>query len=63
MNDIRNIGTKREDAYWVNFVTSLAGHHVGELPYERMDSEVLDHTPTVILRRSFREYLLIKGYR
>ncbi|KFY88038.1 hypothetical protein V500_06606 [Pseudogymnoascus sp. VKM F-4518 (FW-2643)] len=48
VNDIRNLGTKREDAYWVNFVTSLAGHHVGDLPYERMDAEVLEHTPTMI---------------
>jgi hypothetical protein len=47
VNDIRSIGTQRDDAYWVNFVTSLAGHYVGSLPYERMDAEVLEHTSTV----------------
>lgn len=47
VNDIRSLGTKRDDAYWVNFVTSLAGQYVGSLPYERMDAEVLEHTPTV----------------
>lgn len=48
VNEIRNLGTKRADAYWVNFVTSLTGVHVGDLPYERMDREVLDDTPTMI---------------
>jgi hypothetical protein len=47
VNDIRSLGTQRDDAYWVNFVTSLAGHYVGSLPYERMDAEVLEHTSTV----------------
>tara|TARA_R110002060_G_scaffold14336_8_gene20085 strand:- start:376 stop:681 length:306 start_codon:yes stop_codon:yes gene_type:complete len=47
VNEIRNIGTNRDDAYWVNFVTSLTGQYVGSLPYERMDAEVLEHTPTV----------------
>jgi hypothetical protein len=47
VNDIRRLGTQRDDAYWVNFVTSLAGHYVGSLPYERMDAEVLEHTSTV----------------
>lgn len=47
MNEIRKIGSPRQDAYWVNFVTSLAGKQVGRLPYERMDQEVLNDTPTV----------------
>ena len=48
VNEIRNIGTNRDDAYWVNFVTSLTGQYVGSLPYERMDAEVLEQTPTVV---------------
>ncbi|PVH79348.1 3-propionate hydroxylase [Cadophora sp. DSE1049] len=48
VNEIRNIGTNRDDAYWVNFVTSLTGQYVGSLPYERMDAEVLEQTPTMI---------------
>ncbi|KAL4807431.1 FAD binding domain-containing protein [Aspergillus unguis] len=48
VNEIRKIGTRRDDAYWVNFTTSLAGDHVGRLPYERMDAQVLDDTPTMI---------------
>jgi 2-polyprenyl-6-methoxyphenol hydroxylase-like FAD-dependent oxidoreductase len=50
VNAIRKLGTNRDDAYWVNFVTSLAGHYVGSLPYERMDAEVLEQTPTVSVR-------------
>lgn len=42
---IRREGTPRESGRWVNFVTTLAGEKLGELPYERMDVEVLDHTP------------------
>ncbi|KAJ5745501.1 hypothetical protein N7520_010683 [Penicillium odoratum] len=48
VNEIRKIGSPRQDAYWVNFVTSLAGKQVGRLPYERMDHEVLRDTPTMI---------------
>ncbi|KAB8075963.1 FAD binding domain-containing protein [Aspergillus leporis] len=48
VNTIRSIGANREDAYWVNFVTSLRGKLVGQLPYERMDAEALDNTPTMI---------------
>lgn len=29
VNHIRRLGTKRADAYWVNFSTNLTGHHVG----------------------------------
>lgn len=45
---IRSLGTKRKDAYWVNFLTSLSGESVGILPYERMDPEVLEDTPEMI---------------
>lgn len=45
---IRSRGTSRDDAFWVNFVTSLDGQHVGRLPYERMDVSVLDDTPEMI---------------
>lgn len=44
---IRKLGTPRKDAYWVNFVTNLSGDAVGRLPYERMDTAVLDDTPEV----------------
>ncbi|OGM49419.1 hypothetical protein ABOM_003498 [Aspergillus bombycis] len=48
VNEIRKVGTARKDAYWVNFITSLAGEDVGKLPYERMDAGVLDSTPNMI---------------
>ncbi|KNG82470.1 hypothetical protein ANOM_009532 [Aspergillus nomiae NRRL 13137] len=48
VNEIRKLGTARKEAYWVNFITNLAGEHVGKLPYERMDAEVLNSTPTMI---------------
>ncbi|KAL4942397.1 hypothetical protein BDV06DRAFT_164335 [Aspergillus oleicola] len=48
VNEIRQLGSNREDAHWVNFVTNLRGKQVGRLPYERMDKEVLDATPTMI---------------
>jgi hypothetical protein len=44
---IRQLGTKRADAFWVNFLTNLSGEQVGVLPYERMDHGVLDETPEV----------------
>jgi hypothetical protein len=44
---IRQLGTKRSDAYWVNFVTNLSGGTIGILPYERMDVDVLENTPEV----------------
>lgn len=47
VNEIRKIGSPRQDAYWVNFITSLSGKQVGRLPYERMDKDVLDSTPAV----------------
>jgi hypothetical protein len=49
---IRNLGAKRLDAFWVNFVTSLTGIHVGRLPYERMDPKVLHDTPLVSQSKS-----------
>ena len=45
---IRDLGTPRADAFWVNFVTNLSGESVGVLPYERMDTAVLDETPEMI---------------
>ncbi|KAL4799528.1 FAD binding domain-containing protein [Aspergillus venezuelensis] len=48
VNEIRQLGSNRDDAHWVNFVTNLSGKQVGRLPYERMDKEVLDVTPTMI---------------
>jgi hypothetical protein len=61
VNDIRGLGTKRDDAYWVNFVTSLAGHYVGSLPYERMDAEVLEHTSAVTILRYPLEITKLTG--
>jgi hypothetical protein len=56
VNEIRKIGSPRQDAFWVNFVTSLAGKQVGRLPYERMDQEVLHDTPTVRRPSNLIEY-------
>lgn len=53
VNKIRQIGTSRNDAFWVNFVTNLSDERVGKLPYERMDSDVLNATPTVRLETRF----------
>jgi hypothetical protein len=44
---LRKLGSPREDAFWVNFLTNLTGERIGVLPYERMDVEVLDDTPEV----------------
>jgi 2-polyprenyl-6-methoxyphenol hydroxylase-like FAD-dependent oxidoreductase len=44
---LRRIGTSRDDAHWVNFLTSLSGEAIGVLPYERMDPDVLNDTPEV----------------
>ena len=44
---MRSLGTSREDAYWVNFCSSLGGEHLGRFRYERMDKEVLEVTPEV----------------
>lgn len=44
---LRKIGTSRDDAYWVNFLTNLGGEKIGVLPYERMDPDVLNDTPEV----------------
>ncbi|EOO01155.1 putative fad binding domain-containing protein [Phaeoacremonium minimum UCRPA7] len=45
---MRKLGSPREDAYWVNFLTNLSGERIGVLPYERMDVDVLDDTPEMI---------------
>ncbi|RSL91330.1 hypothetical protein CEP51_000332 [Fusarium floridanum] len=47
-NAMRKLGAPREDANRVNFVTNLSGEHIGLLPYERMDSGVLEHTPEML---------------
>ncbi|KAJ9139161.1 2,4-dichlorophenol 6-monooxygenase [Pleurostoma richardsiae] len=47
-NVMRKLGSPRDDAYWVNFVTNLSGERIGVLPYERMDPEVLNDTPEMI---------------
>lgn len=44
---LRQIGTSRDDAHWVNFLTNLSGERIGVLPYERMDPDVLNDTPEV----------------
>ncbi|CAK7207028.1 hypothetical protein SEUCBS139899_009836 [Sporothrix eucalyptigena] len=41
-------GLTRDDACWVNFVTNLSGERIGVLPYERMDTDVLESTPEMI---------------
>ncbi|KAJ4387265.1 hypothetical protein N0V93_007854 [Gnomoniopsis smithogilvyi] len=45
---LRRLGTCRDDAYWVNFLTNLSGERIGRLPYERMDTAVLEDTPEMI---------------
>ena len=58
---IRSLGTRRDDAYWVNFLTTLSGEVLGRLPYERMDPGVLEHTPEMIHnipQPTFELYLL-----
>ncbi|KAK6206459.1 hypothetical protein LQW54_007752 [Pestalotiopsis sp. IQ-011] len=45
---LRRMGSPREDAYWVNFLTNLSGERIGVLPYERMDPGVLNDTPEMI---------------
>src|SRR6266849_1070189 len=47
INELRKLGSSRDDAYWVNFVTSLTGVYGGSIPYERMDVEELEDTPAV----------------
>ncbi|KAF6834903.1 2,4-dichlorophenol 6-monooxygenase [Colletotrichum musicola] len=47
-NTLRRLGTPREEAYWVNFLTNLSGERIGYLPYERMDADVLESTPEMI---------------
>lgn len=48
VGEIRRLGTRREEASRVNFLTTLSGELVGSLPYERMDVDVLDSTPEMI---------------
>lgn len=61
MDHIRNLGTQRDDAYWVNFLTTLSGQILGRLPYERMDLGVLEFTPGMIHnipQPTFEQYLV-----
>ena len=53
---IRQLGTNRTDARWVNFLTDLSGEAVGRLPYERMDVGVLEETPEVGLSSFFHKF-------
>lgn len=48
VSKIRSLGTRREAASQVNFLTTLSGELVGTLPYERMDPDVLENTPEMI---------------
>ncbi|KAM5511937.1 FAD binding domain-containing protein [Fusarium oxysporum f. sp. phaseoli] len=60
VDHIRSLGTPRDDAYWVNFLTTLSGEVLGQLIYERMDKGVLDHTPEMIhniAQPDFENYL------
>lgn len=57
-NEIRKLGSPREDAFWVNFLTNLSGDRIGVLPYERMDADVMDSTPEV---NHFSEASLLIG--
>lgn len=56
---IRQLGTTRADARWVNFLTDLSGEAVGKLPYERMDVGVLEETPEVRLSMFCRQNLAL----
>ncbi|KAI5198036.1 hypothetical protein E4T39_07019 [Aureobasidium subglaciale] len=47
-NLIRRLGTCRDDAYWVNFLPKLTAGPIGKLPFERMDVDVLEHTPEMV---------------
>lgn len=60
VDHIRSLGTPREDAYWVNFLTTLSGEVLGQLICERMDKGVLDHIPEIIYniaQPDFEDYL------
>lgn len=47
-NLLRRKGTSRGEARWVNFCTTLDNERIGRLPYERMDTAVLEDTPEMI---------------
>lgn len=52
MDAIRARATPAADGGRVRWVTTLAGHELGSLPYERQDDGVLDVTPTPIANLS-----------
>lgn len=75
LGEVRRLATPRADGGWVRWVTTLAGHELGCLPYERQDDGVLAHTPTplanvsqhlfepILLARLAREPRARLGYR
>jgi len=60
---LRQLGTQRADALCVNFLTNLSGERIGVLPYERMDPDVLDYTPEVIVSTSKSAQKLLIDFR
>ncbi|CAD6566467.1 MAG: hypothetical protein CYPHOPRED_000740 [Cyphobasidiales sp. Tagirdzhanova-0007] len=54
---LRSYGSKRADARYVRFVTSLAGHEIGTLPYERMDLDMLHNIPQPDFEKFIGNYL------
>ncbi|KAI5922123.1 FAD binding domain-containing protein [Camillea tinctor] len=60
-NSMRKIGSPRDEAYWVNFLTNLSGKLIGNLPFERMDPGVLESVPEMIHnipQPSFEQFIL-----
>jgi 2,4-dichlorophenol 6-monooxygenase len=51
-NVLRAHATPRADGSHVAWVTTLAGTHLGRLPYERQGDDVLEYTPTPLLNLS-----------
>jgi len=60
---LRQLGTQRADALWVNFLTNLSGEQIGVLPYERMDPDVLDDTPEVSVSTTKLVHKLLIDFR
>jgi 2,4-dichlorophenol 6-monooxygenase len=49
MARLRTLATRTEDAFWVRFMTRLAGEELGRCPYERQGDDALVYTPTPLL--------------
>lgn len=47
ISKIRSFPTKREEAWWVRFVTSMSGTEIGVLPFDKLSVDVLDISPEV----------------